>query len=133
MDVLFIIFIWMMCVVFAGALAASKNRSVIGWVLIAFFLSPLFGLMVAFFPKLERPAPAPVVGGCPKCGRPIKAGAKVCGSCFADIPPPAVYTDTKVCPFCAETIKAAATVCRYCNRDLNGTGPVIVGGIVVKE
>ena len=85
------VFFWLLCGIFSGALASSKNRSGFGWFLIGLIVGP-FGLLVAFFPKLDK--------------RP---------SGWSEGTAPA---ESKACPFCAETIKSAAKVCRFCSRDL---------------
>lgn len=44
--------IWLLFAVFSAALASSKNRSGLGWFLIGLLFGP-FGLLVAFFPKID--------------------------------------------------------------------------------
>lgn len=86
-----IVIFWLLCAIFSAALASSKNRSGFGWFLLGLLFGP-FGLLVAFFPKVET--------------SPLSASAE------------AVREETRTCPFCAETIKYAANVCRFCNREL---------------
>jgi hypothetical protein len=81
---------WFLCAIFSAALASSKNRSAFGWFVLGLIVGP-FGLLVAFFPKLDVP--------------PSASGD-------------ATVSETRSCPYCAETIKRAAKVCRFCNREL---------------
>jgi hypothetical protein len=91
-----IVIFWFLCAIFSAALASSKNRSGFGWFLLGLLFGP-FGLLVAFFPKVEAPA----------LNASVVAGAE----------------ETKTCPLCAETIKRAAKVCRFCNRELGESVP----------
>lgn len=81
---------WILCAAFSAALASSKNRSAFSWFFLGLLVGP-FGLLVAFFPKLDVPSSGE-------------------GEWVVD--------DTMTCPFCAEKIKQAAKICRFCNREL---------------
>ena len=47
--------LWMLFPIVSGVAAFINNRDVIGWLFAGLFLGP-FGLLVAFLPKMERPA-----------------------------------------------------------------------------
>jgi hypothetical protein len=44
--------LWLLFAIFSMAIASAKNRSGIGWFLVGLLFGP-FGLLVAFFPKIE--------------------------------------------------------------------------------
>lgn len=86
----FAIFIfWLILVIATGALAASKNRSVAVWLLLAVLVAPAVIIILAVLPAADVEDPA----------RPR-------------------VSQTKACPFCAERIKPEAKVCKHCGRDL---------------
>jgi hypothetical protein len=62
-----ILFLWLVCVVLCGAVARSKNRSVVLWVLVGFISVGFIGLIVvAVLPKrraVSEPGPATSVNG----------------------------------------------------------------------
>jgi hypothetical protein len=59
---------WLICLIAAGAIASSKNRSALGWAFITGVL-PVVGLIiVAVVPALPRPAPTGMRSvRCPRC------------------------------------------------------------------
>lgn len=44
-------FLWFVCVILTGVLAANKNRNVPGWVILALFCAPLALILILFMPK----------------------------------------------------------------------------------
>lgn len=47
------VFLWLLFGIFSAVLASQKNRSAFGWFFAGLLLGP-FGLLVVFFPKVER-------------------------------------------------------------------------------
>lgn len=84
-----IFILWLILVVATGGLAASKNRSVAVWVLLAVLFAPAVIVILAVLPAEDVEDPT----------RPR-------------------VSQTKACPFCAERIKIEARVCKHCGRDL---------------
>jgi Zinc finger found in FPG and IleRS len=104
MDVLFLL-IFIFGVPFVGFLAHRKNRSVAGWVLLCFVISPILCAIILECLPAKQPAPAPgstlTVRKCPFCAEEIKADAKICRFCQRDLPELVVNPeDPMYCPRC---------------------------------
>lgn len=107
---------WIVFSVVVGVVAASRNRSVVGWVLLSLLISPLLALILLAFLGKPSPSSGPTKI-CPDCGRACPVSAVMCGGCDHDFSAP-VPSDTMACPFCAEDIKIAAKLCKHCGREV---------------
>ncbi len=69
---------------------------------------------------------------CPKCGKPLRPGARFCGNCGFTIPknlPENVSasgysasnpgTKTQLCPHCGKTLRVGAKFCNYCGQAIS--------------
>lgn len=83
--------VWVALCIVAAVIASNKGRSGFGFFLLAFFLSPLVGIIAAF---VASPDEAKIAD------RKIEDG------------------ECKKCPHCAELIKIDANVCKHCGRDV---------------
>ena len=82
---------WVGLSAIAAVIASKKGRSAVGFFLLAFFLSPIIGILAALIasPNVNKVEASQIASG-----------------------------DSKKCPFCAEIIKSEAVVCRYCGKDV---------------
>src|ERR1700687_1712691 len=94
-----ILIFWLFFVIVTGAVAASKDRSVIGWVLMAAIFSLFALIAVGVLPSQKT---APVVAG-------------------GEVATPATHVR---CPDCKELVRADALVCYHCHRNLTPS-PVV--------
>lgn len=91
-----VLILWLLSVILAGVVAAGKDRSVIGWVLLASVFSFLALIVVAVLPSQKT---VPVVAG-------------------GEVATPETHVR---CPDCKELVRADAVVCYHCHRSLTPT------------
>lgn len=68
---------------------------------------------------------------CPNCGKPLRPGAKFCGSCGATLPagpPPraaaaAAPPDSVACPHCGKPVRPGAKFCSNCGKVIEAVSP----------
>lgn len=84
---------WLILCAVAGKIADQKGRSGWGYFIIAFFLSPLIGiLLAAVLPTIQENLDKRKIRSgdsrtCPNCSETVKTGAKICKHCGRDLPP----------------------------------------------
>ncbi len=90
--------IWLIFTIPVGVLANAKNRSVISWVALSFFFSPLVGIILLCLPEL--PEVVSVLAETPSEEELLEA-------------------ESKKCPACAESVKLEAIKCRFCGEEFD--------------
>src|SRR4051812_47754793 len=88
---IFILLVWVALSAVAAEIADGKGLSQGQYFAIAFFFSPVIGILAAVISTADKAA--------------LDRRALVCGG-------------ARNCPFCAEIIKLQAIVCPHCQRDL---------------
>ena len=78
-----VIVLYMVCIVISGIVASHKNRSVVGWILLNLFLSPLCLLVLLALSPLHG---ASAERKCPSCAEWVNKEAVVCKHCGKDLP-----------------------------------------------
>jgi len=99
MDVVFIVFSWIILSLMIGVWARNKGLSGIAAFIISLFFSPLIGIISTATSKPNEKKLA---------ARSIKSG------------------EMKKCPACAELVKAEAVKCRFCGEVLIDIDPAPV-------
>jgi len=103
--------------------------ALLGLILLTLGVTPgILGLL--FKPRALTPEPyappaysPPATTTCPHCGRPVRVGAKFCGSCGNTIsvsPPPVPTPSAQAlrCPRCGAAVRAGAKFCGVCRNPL---------------
>ncbi len=106
----------------------------LGLILLTLGVTPgLLGLI--FKPRAPAPQPAPTsmqapqtqppaTMPCPRCGRPVRVGARFCGNCRTPLgaptmpPPPPIAPQPPRCPNCGNPVRAGAKFCGTCRARL---------------
>lgn len=79
-----IFLVWVGFAIAVGVLASNKDRSGIGWFLLAVLVSPLIAAIVLLIAGEGR------AHRCPFCAEKIKKDARLCPHCRSDLSKPAI-------------------------------------------
>jgi hypothetical protein len=112
MEILILISWLTLCGV-AAYVASNKGRSGMGVFFLAFFLSPLVGLIVAIAmsPDERKIAAAQGKKKCPNCAEFVQPDAKTCRYCQHSF-----ASARKFCSSCGECNPADARYCQACGK-----------------
>ena len=101
---------WLIFTIPVGVLANAKNRSVISWVALSFFFSPLVGIILLCLPKL--PEVVSVLAETPSEEELLE---------LAETPSEEelLEAESKKCSACAESVKLEAIKCRFCGEEFD--------------
>ncbi|NPV60951.1 MAG: zinc ribbon domain-containing protein [Actinobacteria bacterium] len=79
-------------------------------------------------PETESPSP----GFCPACGHPLRAGARFCKGCGAEVATaglhPAAAVESPRCPHCGSALAEGMAFCNKCGRPLQQEQPAFCPG-----
>ena len=90
--------VWLIFTIPVGVIANAKNRSVISWVALSFFFSPLVGIILLCLPELPE----------------------VVSVLAETISEEELFeAESKKCPACAERVKLEAIKCRFCGEEFD--------------
>lgn len=112
--------VWVALCIVAAVIASNKGRSGFGFFLLAFFLSPLVGIIAALVagPNTANVEQKQIASGeqrkCPHCAELIKPDAKVCKHCGRDVSP----EEGRKCDGCGAPVGAYAERCMECGKPL---------------
>jgi hypothetical protein len=112
---------WVIFVIAVGSLAHAKNRSVVGWIALAIFFTPIVGIILLCLPKIEEltitaEEPITLYKPASTSEEPITLYEPANTS---DIIDSFLDQESKKCPACAEFIKLEAKKCRFCGEELD--------------
>lgn len=105
--------VWVVLVIVSGAIAASRGRSVIGWVLLAIFVAPITMLILLALPSRRTDTVAHQILAEQRRLRDEQERSREAAEAAAAWKKH-LERQGKTCPRCAETVKTAALVCRFC-------------------
>lgn len=77
--------LWLACCIGAGAIASSKKRSFVLWLLLGGLFGPIALLVIGFMAQADAAGRGERI--CPFCAETIKCQAKVCKHCGRDVEP----------------------------------------------
>jgi hypothetical protein len=83
---------WIIMSMIAGSIADAKGRSALGFFLLAFFFTPLVGVVCAVLAErnAEHDRALGLASGtlrqCPQCAEAVRAAALKCRYCLSDLP-----------------------------------------------
>lgn len=103
--------IWLACGIACAVIAGSRNRSVLGWLVLGFLLGPVALLTVGFLGARIAPQS---VRKCPFCAEMVLRDAKVCKHCGRELPP--LEGPKRRCPHCGEAMPADQMKCPACGK-----------------
>lgn len=129
MELIITLVVWFLLCLLVGSWAGKKGHSVVGYFFLAFFLSPLIGLIVVAILDTDSKSIESEqlqhrqAKRCPHCAEIIKMDARVCKHCGRDV---MTAGDVIACPLCNAKILAASVrpgknTCPACKKTFNAT------------
>jgi hypothetical protein len=72
--------------IFCSFIASQKNRNPIAWFFLGFFFSLIALIAIAAMPSISQKKSKVGLKKCPSCAEDVKAEAKICRFCQAELP-----------------------------------------------